>query len=473
MKKRSKLFLSTIMAATLMSSFVACGRSSEVDVTTELSKTDSSSSNSNANSSLDKNITYVYGYAPLSYAQYWSGELGKSVETLEQSSDKKDSEGMYDAGMYDSVSRATTKHGIYYQQFQYTVEVTGEKITSSETVTENGKEKTKYTTDSNDIKTITVQAAFDGIDSKGSIITKPIDNSVVFKNGSSTFTIGEGNSAIEYKVTNYKVLGYSKIPVAIPSDLVEKAKENGFVEDSSVSSNTYGLKVMNTDGNYKARQSSGTVNSETTIVADKDNIKYGYNTRYGSDAEAYIYLKNKNGDELTKDEFLKYSTNFLTAKYEYYGKDSTYNNLVATYGTKNSSDTWWSTNHGNRIDCAINYNFDRFKGSGSGYYKITLIANGYEDIVAYVCFQDPYPNKVTGTIKNNTFTFSGINKDELKNSKITITSGFGRNTKTIVKEDNISELTYKIPTTLEVGTEYNVSITVDGYQPLTFKIIAE
>lgn len=62
---------------------------------------------------------------------------------------------------------ATTKHGIYRQQFQYIVEVTGEKVISSEVVEENGKETTKYTTDSNDTQTVTVQASFDGVDSEG------------------------------------------------------------------------------------------------------------------------------------------------------------------------------------------------------------------------------------------------------------------------------------------------------------------
>lgn len=69
-----------------MSSFVACG-------TTDNAK-DDNSSNVSTNSSIDENVTYVYGYAPLSYAQYWAGELDKSVEELSKSSDKTDSEGV-------------------------------------------------------------------------------------------------------------------------------------------------------------------------------------------------------------------------------------------------------------------------------------------------------------------------------------------------------------------------------------------
>ena len=464
MKKRSKLFLSTIMAVSLMSSFVACG-------TTD-TKTDDSSQVS-ANSSIDENTTYVYGYSPLSYAQYWAGELNESVETLSKSSDKTDKEGVNDAGMFDTVTRATTKHGMYRQQFQYTVEVTGEKVTGSETVEQNGKETTKYTTDSNDTQTVTVQASFEGVDSEGAITTAAIGDNVVFEDVSSIFTVGEGDSAAEYKVTEYKVLGFNNVPVAIPSDMVDSAKENGFVEDNSVSSDTYGLKIMNSDGTYKERQTIGTVASEITVVADEDNIEYAYNTKYGSDAEAYVYLKNKNGEDLTDAEFLEYCANFITAKYEYYGDDKTYSKLVATYGTKHASDSWWSTNHGSRIDLGINYGFERFEGSGSGYYKITLIANGYEDVEAFVCFKDPYPNETSGTIKDNTFTLDGISEDELKDSKITITSGTGRDTVTIVDGDDLTGLTYTSDDTLEKGTEYNVSITLNDYQPLTFTIMAE
>ena len=130
--------------------------------------------------------------------------------------------------MFDAVTRATTKHGIYRQQFQYIVEVTGEKVISSEVVEENGKETTKYTTDSNDTQTVTVQASFDGVDSEGTITTTPVDDNVVFEDVSSIFTIGEGDSATQYKVAEYKVLGFNNIPVAIPSDMVDSAKENGF-----------------------------------------------------------------------------------------------------------------------------------------------------------------------------------------------------------------------------------------------------
>ncbi len=464
MKKRSKLFLSTIMTTALMTSFVACGTTDSSDTT----KTESSSS-----TSTDEKVTYVYGYAPLSYAEYWAGELDESVETLSKSSDETDSEGVNDTGMFDAVTRATARHGIYYQQFQYTVEVTGEKVISSETVEENGKETTKYTTDSSDTQTITVQASFEGIDSEDLIITAAVDDNVVFEDATSVFTIGEGDSITEYKVSEYKVLGFNSVPVAIPSDMVDSAKENGFVEDNNVSSDTYGLKVMNSDGTYGARQTSGSVTSETTIVADEDKIEYSYNTKYGSDAEAYVYLKNKNGDELTKQEFLKYCANFITAKYEYYGDDETYTDLVAIYGTKHSSDSWWSVNHGNRIDFGINYAFDRFEGSGSGYYKIILIANGYEDVEAHVHFKDAYPNETTGTIKDNIFTLDGIKEDELKDSKITITSGTYHDTVTIVDGDDLSGLTYTSSTALEKGTEYTVSITLNDYQPLTFIITAE
>ena len=96
-----------------------------------------------------------------------------------------------------------------------------------------------------------------------------------------------------------------------------------------------------------------------------------------------------------------------------------------------------------------------------------------EDIEALVCFKDPYPNETTATIKDNTITINGIEQDELKDSKITITSGSGRNTVTVVDGDDLTGLTYTSSNALEKGTEYNISITLNDYQPLTFTTMAE
>lgn len=124
MKLKNKSIISTLTLITVMSSIVGC-----------------SNTNSENSSGIDESINYVYGYAPLSYSEYWAGELGVSEESLSVVSDKTDREGTNDAGMFDAVTRATYKHGIYRQQFKYTVEVTGEKVISSETKEKTEKKK--------------------------------------------------------------------------------------------------------------------------------------------------------------------------------------------------------------------------------------------------------------------------------------------------------------------------------------------
>lgn len=459
MKLKNKAIISTLTLITVMSSIVGC-----------------SNTNSENSSGIDESINYVYGYAPLSYSEYWAGELGVSEESLSVVSDKTDREGTNDAGMFDAVTRATYKHGIYRQQFKYTVEVTGEKVISSETKEKNGKEETTYTTDSSDTKTVTAQATFSGVNEgeKGfEMVADAVDGTVLFEDAKETFTIGEGDDASTYKITEYNVLGFNSVPVAIPEDLVEEAKKDGFVESDEVNADTYGLKAMKSDKTYGSRNTETEVSSDITIVADEDKITDVYNTKYGSDAEAYIYLKNENGDELTEEEYLKYCANFLTAKYEYYGDDSTYSKVVSTYGTKHSSDTWWSTNHGMRIDTGINYDFDRFEGSGSGYYKITLIANGYKDIEAKIHFKDAYPNETDATIIDNKLTITGAEDDILKDATLSISSGMGRDTVKILEGEKLTGDTFDITQTIEAGTEYNVSIRIKDYQPLEFTVIAE
>lgn len=459
MKLKNKSIISTLTLITVMSSIVGC-----------------SNTNSENSSGIDESVNYVYGYAPLTYSEYWAGELGVSEESLSVVSDKTDREGTNDAGMFDAVTRATYKHGIYRQQFKYTVEVTGEKVISSEIKEEEGKEKTTYTTDSSDTKTVTAQATFGGVNEgeKGfEMVADAVDGTVLFEDAKETFTIGEGDDASTYKITEYNVLGFNSVPVAIPEDLVEEAKKDGFVESDEVNANTYGLKAMKSDKTYGSRNTETEVSSDITIVADEDKITDVYNTKYGSDAEAYIYLKNENGNELTEEEYLKYCANFLTAKYEYYGDDSTYSKVVSTYGTKHSSDTWWSTNHGMRIDTGINYDFDRFEGSGSGYYKITLIANGYKDIEAKIHFKDAYPNETDATIIDNKLTITGAEDDILKDATLTITSGMGRDTVKILEDEKLTGDTFDITQTIEAGTEYNVSVRIKDYQPLEFTVIAE
>ena len=61
----------------------------------------------------------------------------------------------------------------------------------------------------------------------------------------------------------------------------------------------------------------------------------------------------------------------------------------------------------------------------------------------------------------------------MANSKLTISSGTGKNSVKIVEDADINSTTYTIEPTLEVGTEYTVSITLEDYQPLQLTTTAQ
>ena len=415
---------------------------------------------------------YVYGYMPLSYAEYWASELGGSTEAFEEGSQILDREGMYDTGMYDGVTRATTKHGLFRQQFQYTIEVTGAKILSSETVEENGREKTTYITDENDQATIEVQATYVGLDEDEEMMYETVEGLMAIGDVEATFDLGEGDQLASYQIVDYKVFGFNKIPVAIPVELIDTAEANGFMQSNEVDAATYGLKIMQADGAFGKRQTEGTVGDEL-VVADEAAITTVYNTRYGSDAEAYVYLKNRSGAELTIEEFIAYCARFQTAQYDYYGDDSTYTTLVGSYGSKHGADTWWSDHHGIRIDCGINYSFDRFEGAGPGYYKITLIADGYKDVEAYVRFNEAYAEDVEATIVGSELILEGLSETAIVGTTYTVTKGEGREQETLLDNLSLEGRTQVLACEIMAGETYNITLNLAAYQPLSFSVEAQ
>lgn len=369
--------------------------------------------------------------------------------------------------MYDAVSRATTKHGVYRMQLNYTVEVTGEKIISEEVEEFEGEEQTVITTDPDDTITVVASAQYVGVDDEEEMIFESDGVGILFEDGASTFEV-DGES---YQLLSYETTGYKNIPVAIPSDMVDSVES--FVESSEVTAETYGLKTMDSDGVYGARDTSGTTGNEV-YVADEENLEYTYNTSYGSDAELYFYLMNEDGTEMSFDQFAAYAASFQAATYEYYGDDETYTDLLGTYGTKVASDTWWSDHHGTRIDLGINFDFDRFEGSGYGYYTITLISTEYDDISVNIEFLEPYPTEVTATLSGTTLTIEGVDEADLAGQTITITYGSKPST-TVVEGEAIESSVFEITGELseEAETSYSVTITQTDYQPITLTVIGE
>ena len=66
---------------------------------------------------------YQYAYAALSWAEYWKNEDVYNAGSTESSAEE-DAKGELDKGAFDTVSRATTNHGLHRGSYQCTSEIT-------------------------------------------------------------------------------------------------------------------------------------------------------------------------------------------------------------------------------------------------------------------------------------------------------------------------------------------------------------
>lgn len=340
----------------------------------------------------------MYGSAAMTYAQYWQGEQlsAPNAEYFDAAYDGVDSENTYDLGGFDAVTRPTVKHGIFRHGFQFTTRVTG--------IDEDGHETSLFVEQDPDLST-------------GKLTAKPRDggsaDAVVMADMAKKFE-SDGKS---YDIKNYEVLGFQRIPVKVKGTSYVKAmilnqaekgtKTTKVFNDvviggkdgsgKTVTAATGGIKELKADGTY-GPAAPGKTNNEIgfDIAADEEKLQYNYSGKWGEFGTAYIYLKKANGEAMSNTEFLAYGANFLTAKYGFYGEDASCSGEpIATYGTKNAADTWWSANHGVRIDAGFLYEALRLGGTGEkgnkqlGYWKVTLKAAGYNDVEAKIHLEEP------------------------------------------------------------------------------------
>ena len=315
----------------------------------------------------------IYAYATLSYAEYWAGEDVYKPNNMTESSDVADSKGEYDKGAFDAVTRATANHGMHRGSYLQDAYVLGE----------NGKEyKLSYWTGSND-----------AVLTDGSTLTKNTDRST----NTTTLTIKNGEETVETtKYVKTELKGIKYVPVSIEADKFhdfcsaytvygngstlrggfDENNLKGYEETAYVDSTTNGLKEATQSGStwsFGARQTgsgSGILNEElqtasTITTTPKENVgSYGEKIRV----------------DLTGDGYGALGSQMQTVKWTYYGNDSTYTNAVASYGTKFAADNWMHRLMGIQLGLTDSLRFQLPSGyNGTGYWKITVYALGYED----------------------------------------------------------------------------------------------
>lgn len=296
---------------------------------------------------------YVYCYAGLTWAEYWAAEGVQAAGSTAASSDN-DSHNESDKGAFDTVTRATTNHGLHRGSFQCNAIIE---------LNDGTKYNLSYWKDKN------------------------------------TFVTADGTEVafadIKANIKDYKVTGLKFVPVKVKESDYEvfKAKytvyENGsdlkggfgegnlktIDEIADVTENTNGLKTVtkNADGSFSfSARAIGTDSGVKDTSLKKADVTGTVKAASGSYGEFLRVDFNGNYGDL--------GANMQAVKWTYYGNDSTRTKALATYGTKFASDNWMHKSMGiqlgltDSLRCSLPSGYD-----GTGYWSVTIYALGYED----------------------------------------------------------------------------------------------
>ena len=309
---------------------------------------------------------YSYVYAGLTWQEYWANEGVYNAGDV-TSSNEKDTHGEYDKGGFDTVTRATTNHGLHRGSYQCMATID----------TEDGK---KYEL-----------AGWTG-DAKNQIMILTDGTQLSYSKGVITNTDGTTS-----KLSSYEVTGIKYVPVKVKtSDLADfeqhyKVVKNGeklyggFGENklssyeytAAVNADTNGLKtaVKNADGTYSfsARQTGSGKSFAEQDISVAANITSTVKDATGSYGE---FLRV----DINGDGYGALGAMMQAVKWTYYGNDATRTNAVATYGTKFAADNWMHKVMGIQLGltdsarCQLPAGYD-----GTGYWSLTVYALGYTD----------------------------------------------------------------------------------------------
>ncbi len=314
--------------------------------------------------------SYTYVYAGLSWAEYWAAE-GVQAAGDASSSEAYDLRDEYDKGAFDTVTRATTNHGLHRGSFQCTDVIEAE----------NGKEyKISYW--KSEGKT-TKAVLTDG-------------NEITFNRG--TITEADGTTT---KMTEHHVTGLKYVPVKVAKDDYEafKAKYdvvenggtlaggysenklssyNGLVAEVTAATNGLKTATKNSDGSFSfSAKAAGTESGikDQALKTAPSATDVGLTVQEGEGKYGEFLRVDMKGD------YGDLAANMQAVKWTYYGSDSTYKNALATYGTKFAADNWMHKSMGIQLGLTDSLRCTLPAGTdGTGYWTITVTALGYEDV---------------------------------------------------------------------------------------------
>ena len=305
---------------------------------------------------------YTYGYAGLTWAEYWAGENVQAAGSSASSSEL-DSRNEADKGAFDVVTRATANHGLHRGSYQCMATIYTNEGATFDLATWAADGKSFTTTDG---KTVT------------------------WNRGAMTC---DGAS---YTLKDYEVTGLKYVPVKIKTSDLEAFKAShsfvangetlagGYTENNlqsysglvaDVDANTNGIKtVTNNNGTFSF--SAATTGTDSGIKGQElktaTDIKPTVKDASGSYGEFLRVDLNGNYGDL--------GANMQSVTWTYYGDDATYTNALVTYGTKFAADNWMHKSMGIQLGLTKSERCQLPEGTnGTGYWKLTVHALGYND----------------------------------------------------------------------------------------------
>lgn len=307
---------------------------------------------------------YTYGYAGLTWAEYWAGENVQAAGSSASSSEL-DSHNEADKGAFDVVTRATFNHGLHRGSYQCT-----DVIKTAEGV----KIYPSYYPDSKSF--VDVDGNVFSIDSKA-----------------KTVTAADGTV---YTMTGHEVTGLKYVPVKIKtSDLEAFKASHSFVANGETLAGGYGENNLqaysglvaavdaDTNGLKTVTNNNGTFNFSAAATGTDSGIE-GQELKTATDIKPTVKeASGSYGEFLRVDLNGNYGdlgANMQSVTWTYYGDDATYTNALASYGTKFAADNWMHKSMGIQLGLTKSERCQLPEGTnGTGYWKLTVHALGYND----------------------------------------------------------------------------------------------
>ncbi len=312
---------------------------------------------------------YTYGYAGLTWAEYWTGENVYNATNTSSSSevDRDAGKGVYeyDRGGYDVVTRATFNHGLHRGSYQCTDVI--------------------KTAEGKDIYPSYYPNSTSFVDVDGN--TFSIDGKT------KTVTAADGTV---YTMTGHEVTGLKYVPVKIKTADLEAFKaSHSFVANGEKLAGGFGEVNLKAYSDLVANVDADT-NGLKTVTNNNGTFSFSAAATGTDSGIKDQELKTATGIEPTVKEasgsygeFLRVDlngnygdlgANMQSVTWTYYGDDATYTNALATYGTKFAADNWMHKSMGIQLGLTKSARCQLPEGTnGTGYWKLTVHALGYND----------------------------------------------------------------------------------------------